>query len=190
MVKVFSRTGVISLAALTVFWNSAAFSQGSAFSADRFYRDLEPETRAGYAQFWEGAEVERKRKIAAGLPPATDRDLRDAELGIKALLYNTAVRKTLCFEQALSRGKDYETGLRITKDCLEQHAEEFIKFSKLADYASVISRAKSTRCEMKSRDYKNETRFPPFDFLRTPNEREPQLFDHKMFNDCLLSDRD
>lgn len=184
----FSR-GVISLA-LAVFWSSAALPQGSTFSAEKFYRDLEPETRAHYKDAWDAAAVESKRRAAAGLPHITDSDKGIAEKGIKSLIYNTAVRKTLCFEQALERRKDYETALQIAKSCLEQTSNEIIKFSKISDYANTIPRAKSARCEMKSRDYKNEIRFPPFDFLRDARELAPHLFDYKMFNDCLLSDRD
>jgi hypothetical protein len=38
---------------------------------------------------------------------------------------------------------------------------------------------------MVSRDYDNELRFPPFDFLRGPTDIEPHLFNHKALFDML-----
>jgi ATP-dependent DNA ligase len=43
---------------------------------------------------------------------------------------------------------------------------------------------------MHSRKYNIELRFPPFDFLRGPNDLEPHLFNHKALLECLLSDHD
>lgn len=177
----------LGLVALALLCSAPAVAQVS-FSAETFYRELEPEIKEGLSKAAEMAEAERKRKIAAGLPPISAGNKRLGEKGIRSVLYYVAVRKTTCFEQALKQERDYQTTVRLTKDCLEDVNNELLKFNKMSDYASAISPLKSARCEMKSRDYKNEIRFPPFDFLLTPGEPAPRLMDYKMLSECLLAD--
>jgi len=68
--------------------------------------------------------------------------------------------------------------------CIEAKLAELGKFAKLTEYLDAIGDAKATACEMKTRDYKNEMRFLPYEFLRG---KEIKLFDFRAFNDCILS---
>jgi hypothetical protein len=175
-----------SIAMLAVLWTCAALSQEASMT-EKFYQSLEPEFRGHYAKFWEGAEVEKARKAKAGEPAATASEWKLGITGAKTLLYNTAVTRALCAEQAGLPIKDEGAFERDMHHCLLDRMSEFRKFQKLIEYKGSISPSKSVRCEMKSRDYKNEMRFPPFDFLRTDGEPELQLMDHKALNGCLLS---
>ena len=178
----------IGLAALGVVWSGSAIAQGHPFSAEQFYRDLEPEVRANLKDGWEKAEVETKRRAAAGLPHMTDGTKGIVDDTLKLLVYNAAVRKTLCFEQAMKLGENKETTAQIVKSCLDRTSNDFAKYNKIIDYINSMPPAKSARCEMKARDYENEIRFPAFDFLRDAKENAPRLFDFKAFSDCLLAD--
>ena len=94
----------------------------------------------------------------------------------------------MCAEQAGLPIEDENAFKRDWNNCVREKASEVLKFTKLAEYVGSLPPSKSAHCEMKSRDYKNEMRFPPFDFLRSDGEPELTLFDHKALNDCLLSD--
>lgn len=179
----------VGLSALFVAWCTAGLSQ-EIKDIQSFYRSLEPEIRADYQRFWDGVALEDKRKIARGKAPSSSSDRADAEKGIKGLLYNIAVAKAICVEQAFSRATSVDQRMEVMNKCLKEKTDEYLKFSKASEYASVVPRLKSARCEMRSRDYDGELRFPPFEFLRGPDKREPHLFDHKALLECLLSDRD
>jgi hypothetical protein len=176
-----------SIALLAGLWACAALSQDASMT-ETFYQSLEPEYRAHYARFWEEAEVEKARKAKAGEPASTTSEWKLGITGAKTLLYNMAVTRALCAEQAGLPIKDEDAFKRDMHNCLLDRISELRKFQKMAEYNGSISPSKSVRCEMKSRDYKNELRFPPFDFLRTDGEPELQLMDHKALNDCLVSD--
>ena len=178
-----------SIVMLAVMWSCAALSQEASLTI-KFYQSLEPEFRADYAEALEGAEVEQARKAKAGEPATTARERKLGIRGVKSIIYNTAVIKALCAEQAGLPIKDENAFKRDWKACVEDRASEILKFTKVAEYVDSLPRSKSARCEMKSRDYKSEMRFPPYDFLRSDSEPELSLFDHEALNSCLLSDHD
>ncbi len=94
----------------------------------------------------------------------------------------------LCDEEAVHTAKNEQEALAATGQCREARLSEMGKFVKLTDYLSTIGSRKATTCEMKSRDYKSEFRFLPYEFLRS--SRGPNLFDFKAFNECILTNTD
>ncbi|MGJ5200522.1 hypothetical protein [Bradyrhizobium sp. HKCCYLRH1030] len=177
------------LSALFVVWCSAGLSQ-EIKDIQTFYRSLESETHADYQRFWDGVALEDKRKIARGKAPSSSSERAEAEKGIKSLLYSVAVAKANCVEQAVNRAVGVDQRMQVMNNCLKEKTDQFLKFSKASEYAPVVPRLKSARCEMRSRDYDSELRFPPFEFLRGPDNQEPHLFDYKALLECLISDRD
>ncbi|WP_316181025.1 MULTISPECIES: hypothetical protein [unclassified Bradyrhizobium] len=177
------------LGALFVVWCSAGLSQ-EVKDIQSFYRSLEPEIRADYQKFWDGVALEDKRKIARGKAPSSSSERAEGEKGIKSVLYNVAVAKAICVERAFNRASGVDQRMQVMNNCLKEKTDVLLKFSKASEYAPVVPRLKSAQCEMRSRDYDSELRFPPFEFLRGPDNHEPHLFDYKALLECLLSGRD
>jgi hypothetical protein len=175
------------LAALMAFLVSAGIAQEASL-AENLYKGTEQSIRADYAKSSDLIEIERKRKISAGEPPVPASHAPIADRGIKQLLYSKAVTAAVCGEQSFQQSKDADAASRFLKTCMDEKSNDMLKALKMGDYATIIDRRKSARCEMKARDYANEIRLPPFDFLRTADG--PPLFDYKALTDCLLSDRD
>ncbi len=180
------RAAIAMLAGLSP---CAALSQEASLTT-KFYQSLEPEFRAQYEKFLAGVEVEKARKAKAGEPAATLLEQKLGTRGAKTLIYNTAVIKALCAEQVGLPVKDESAFERDYKSCITDRMIEVLKFMKLAGYVDSLPPLKSTRCEMKSRDYKNEIRFTPYDFLLSDGGLDLPMMDYKALNACLLSDHD
>ncbi len=149
------------------------------------YEKSEDAIRADWQQHFEIAKVERERKARAGERLLSAREEKDGETGIKILLYNRAVIFATCGEEAgMNKAKEADFVNR-SDACANVKLLELVKFTKLSEYAATIGAERYTACEMKSRDFNNESRFPPYDFLRGGSEMK--LLNFKAFNDCLLS---
>jgi hypothetical protein len=117
-----------SIAMLAVLWACGALSQEASMT-EKFYQSLEPEFRGHYATFWEGAEVEKARKAKAGEPAATASEWKLGITGAKTLLYNTAVTRALCAEQAGLPIKDEDAFERDMHNCLLDRMSELSEIS-------------------------------------------------------------
>jgi hypothetical protein len=112
--------------------------------------------------------------------------LREGTDGVKMILYNKAVIGAVCGEESIRASKNADEAIASAKSCVDARLAEMVKFTKLTDHYDSVSARKFETCEMKSRDYKNEIRFVPYEFLR--NSDGPRLFDFKALNECVLSD--
>jgi hypothetical protein len=151
----------------------------------KFYELLQSEIRTDYDLAQKGAETERLRKVKAGeLPLASDK-IKEGFKAIQFILYNKAVSKALCYEQTVPASKKPDEWEQQYKECASAKMAQLIKYTKLmTDYAPLIGNLKYLRCELKTRDFANESRFPPYDFLR--NSDGPKLLDLELTNGCLL----
>lgn len=147
----------------------------------KVYESLRPEAKEMLQNFSEQSKVEAARKRAAGLPPVSADTKKTAEEGIRVLVYNAMVSKVLCAEEVKAAGQDFEA----LKKCVAQRTEAMLKYFKMSDYADAMDGRKILKCEMKSRDYKSELRFKPYDFLQNPTSMP--LFDFAAMSECVMS---
>lgn len=180
-----SRTAT-TVIALWLFACSLAFAETKKPFADSLYKNHENRIREDLGRSFELAKLERERKIKAGEPPISPQIERDGSDGIRLVLYNKAVIYATCADEAANASKMEGEVLTAATACMNSKSTEMLKFTKLMEYSDSIGARKLTACEMKARDYKNELRFPPYEFLRTSSG--PKLFDFKMLNDCILAD--
>jgi hypothetical protein len=152
----------------------------------KFYGLLQSEIRDDYDHAQRAIETERLRKVKAGeLPVASDR-IKEGSEGIKIILYNKAVSKTLCYEQTVPSSKKPDEWEQKFKECASAKTAQLGKFIKLMtdhDYVRLLG-LKYVKCELKTRDFENESRFPPYDFLQFTDG--PKLLDLGLMNECLL----
>jgi hypothetical protein len=169
----------------------AALADAAKDIAQKYYKDLEAEARKDWEQGLEFIQKERDRRAKAGEQPLSADVQRDGIEGIKSMLYNRSVIHAVCAEEAArnARGSIEEAKAYLGR-CVDERLSEFRKFTKISEYEATIGMRKSALCEMKSRDYKNELRFAPYDFLRVDSGKGPYLLDFKTFNDCILSGPD
>ena len=153
--------------------------------AERTYKDMEGQIRKELDTALGFARTERERKIKSGEPLLSAREERDAMEGIKDTFYNRAVIHALCAEDSFRNATTYEQASALLSKCVEAKLFEMAKFMKMSEYYSSVGKKKAAFCEMRSRDYKNEFRFQPYEFLRS--RAANHLFDFKAFNECILS---
>jgi hypothetical protein len=167
-------------AAAVSFWMAASLSFGCCDDkkpiADALYSRAEDTIRKDW-EYFEYAKLERERKAKAGEPFVSDKMLREGTDGVKMILYNKAVIGAVCGEESIHASKNADEAIASAKSCVDAKLSEMAKFTKLTDYYDSVSARKFETCEMKSRDYKNEMRFVPYEFLR--NSDGPKLFDFK-----------
>jgi len=124
---------MLGLSALALLLGSALLSPKYLFQPKHLSRSLSLRLKTACRRPQrqrEAAEVERKRKIAAGLPPVSASDVRLGQKGIRSVLYHVAVRKTTCFEQAVKQEKDYQNDLADHEGLFRRCTNELLKFSK------------------------------------------------------------
>lgn len=154
--------------------------------AEQVYKDKEAAIRADWRKAPEFARLERERRAKAGerLPSTSEQE--EGMKGLKTVLYNKAVIMAICAEDAVMKSKGNEAAFAAENAaCFKEKIGELDKFTKLGAYSAAIGDRKLASCEMTSRDYANELRFPPYDFLS--DGKGMMLFNFKAFNDCLLS---
>src|ERR1700737_953701 len=108
----------VAATSLVSCWISCAIAQ-QVSPIDKYYRNSETDIRADYANFFELAEVERKRKLSAGEPALSAKDQRAAESAIRQILYNKAVTRAICAEQGMQQSKDYDAVKRLVEICFQ-----------------------------------------------------------------------
>jgi len=155
----------------------------------KFYDSIQSNIREEYDVAQRLVETERLRKAQAGEPPLTSDQVKLGFEGVRSILYHKAVSMALCYEQSGTVNKDLHERENKFKECisvkLAQLAEQSLKLSKLGEYLTSIGKQKYQRCEMKARDFENESRLPPYDFLQ--NSDGPKLLDFGLMNECLLA---
>ena len=151
------------------------------------YRRGESDAKKQLDDFFKGAEVERLRKAKAGEPAATSDQQREALKGIKFMIYNRAATNGICAAQAFKISGSPDAAWGAFKQCVEKRNAEMLKFVKLGDYASLPANRSDINCELRGRDFGNERRFPPFDFVQ--DGLGPALLDFEVVNSCLLTGR-
>jgi len=172
---------------ISISFVAECVSDQKGFDAERLYRRSESNFRADFDKSLEYIKLERERKAKAGEPQLSKEETETGLAGVQSLLYNKAISFVLCGEQAVSDGYTDRSNDKLDA-CFAARQRETAKFMKLStEYASVLSDDKLLKCEMKSRDYESEIRFPPYEFLR--NTRGPYVFDFKAMNECILSDK-
>ena len=102
---------------------------------------------------------------------------------VRFLVYNQATFQVLCAEQSL--GKPVDEALKTTHSCVDEKQDQLDKYLKLEDYIRTLGEQTFLKCQIRSRDFKNEIRFPPYEFLR--DSRGPRLLNFSSMNECLVS---
>ncbi len=150
------------------------------------YQLGESEAKKQLNLFFEHAEIEKKRKENEGEPPATAKQASDALEAVKFLIYNRAATNGICAANALEVSSKLAAKDSM-HECIEARNAAMEKFIKLGDYRTLPSDRSRNNCELLGRDFDNERRFPPFEFLKVG--LGPPLFNFEVVNDCLMSDR-
>jgi hypothetical protein len=150
---------------------------------DKYYRARRADAYAMYQQFLEAAEQERQRKVREKLPPLTAEEVEEGKSVIRLLVCNKVMFWVICTETT-DRAQPFEVFSKTVEDCASRKNAAMTKFWKLLDYAKVIGDQRFARCEIKARDFRRETRFPPFDFL---SDQGLKILDFEVMNDCMTS---
>ena len=151
-----------------------------------FYEVLQSEIRNDYDRFQKGAEAERLRKAKTGGLPLASYKIKEGFKGMQFILYNKAVSRALCYEQTAPGSKKPDEWKQKYEECAAAKMAQLVKYTKLVtDYVPLMGNGKDLKCEIKARDFENESRFPPYDFLR--NSDGPKLLDLGLMNECLLA---
>jgi hypothetical protein len=168
------------------FFSSVGFANDQKPLADTLYKKAEKSIRKDWDKSFEYAKIEGERKAKVGEPPLSAKKQQEGTDGMKMILFNKAVISAVCGEETAHASKNVDGAMAAASACRDARLAEMVKSVKLMDYSGAIGARKLANCEMKSRDYKNEIRFLPYDFLR--NSDGPKLFNFKTFNECVLSD--
>jgi hypothetical protein len=152
--------------------------------AEFIYKTSEALIRDEWLKALDFARLERARKENSGERPLSAQQEKEGMNGVQNLLYNKAVILATCAGVTAKSGIDEAVFRTASTECIDAKLMEMGKFVKLSEYADAVSKAKMNSCEMRSRDYENELRFIPYDFL---HGKDMRLFDFKAFNSCLLS---
>jgi hypothetical protein len=105
----------------------------------------------------------------------------DADRISRMFLYNKAVINARCQAGEMSK-KVFDTS--AATECAVAKQAEIGRYMKLMEYVPALNSQKVLQCEMKSREFYNEDRFPPYEFLK--RHGGPRLYDFKLLNDCII----
>jgi hypothetical protein len=176
-------SAVITLLAATWVFSTGCLSD-DLDSLTQFYKGREAVFRTQYNEAMKAVEAEAVRKAKAGEPAATSKESTQGLSAIRFLFYNQAAFQVLCAEQ-LETSKSFDDASKAVHACIDAKADQLTKYLKLEEYMGTLGDDKFIKCQIKARDYKNETRFPPYDFLRDPTG--PKLLDFAALNECIMS---
>ncbi|WP_441230070.1 hypothetical protein AB7828_10135 [Tardiphaga sp. 215_C5_N2_1] len=149
-----------------------------------FYKSLEADGRIEFNRLVANANAEKEKRVRAGKVIVTPTNERAAMSAMRMMMYNKLASIGVCADRFTGERDISRAGQAIAK-CAEERNQEAVKWYKLTDYIETVGESKMTRCEMKARDFKNEVRFPAFDFLI--DDRNPPLFDFRIMNECIMS---
>lgn len=153
-------------------------------SIEQLYQSLRDDAFADYQKSLGLAEEERQRKIREQLPPSTPKQHAQGAYLVKFILYNKVIFYVICAE-GIDRNLPAEKGAVMVKQCVAEKTEEMMKYLKLGDYAGTIGVKRFVGCEIRSRDFRREQRFPLFDFLR--DAKGPEIIDFAVANECITA---
>lgn len=154
---------------------------------EEFYQSLRDNTYADYQKALQMSEAERQRKAKEKLPPVSPEVHAQALSAMKFLLYNKAMFSVICAEAAVNKASaSVDEDIKTVHECVSTKTGDMMKYLKLGDYADTLGTKKFVGCEIKARDFRRESRFPPFDFLRDP--KGPRILDFAAANKCITSE--
>jgi len=153
------------------------------FDGAGFYKSLEETARVAFDQAVATFNAAKEERIRAGKITAAEASNPDGLSGVKLLIYNEFAIYAICAD-SINRGESEKASAELER-CSRDKKVEMVKWTKLVEYANTIGATKIKKCEMKSRDFKNEIFLPPFDFLK--DDSGPPLFDFGKLNECLTN---
>jgi hypothetical protein len=148
-----------------------------------FYKSLEGDIRKFFDKAVADFNIAKNKRIKAGKIVVTPAMEREALAGIRMMAYNKGASYGICADKFASEHDIDKASASIDK-CVEERNFAMLKASKLTDYINTVGADKMAKCELKARDFENETRFPPFEFLI--DEHSPQLIDFGKLNECVM----
>jgi hypothetical protein len=151
---------------------------------DAFYKAREKVVREAYDAAMVAIQVERERKAKAGELASTATEHSQGLSALRFMLYNKVIIQVLCARQIDSR-TGVEKGQAAAVACMDSKHDHLTKYLKLEDYVVNLGAQTFLKCEIKTRDYKSEVRFPPYEFLR--DTTGPKIIDFAAMNDCILA---
>jgi hypothetical protein len=164
--------------------SNAGKAQTDGPDAAEFYKSLEADARAAYKKALADFNSAKDKRVLAGEVIVTAAKERDAISGLRMMQYNKFASIGICADMAAVERDAKKVGASVEKCSVERNLE-LVKWTKLSDYVGTIGADKMTKCEIKARDFANEVRFPPFDFL--VDRSGPPLLDFKKLNECILN---
>jgi hypothetical protein len=152
---------------------------------DDFYQSIESNIREQYEEFLKSSESERQRKKKAGEPPLTADQSKEGMSAGRFIIYNRTILTVLCAEQTARTAQS--ANFDEVEKCFIDKRDQMNKYLKLEEYAGTLGAEKFTRCQIKTRNFTDEIRFPPYGFLRDPTGYGPKLYHFDELNECILS---
>ncbi len=177
--------GMVACVALSaIFIIPTSSAEVSPSMSKKIYDIVEKATREDFDLAQQGAIEEKQRKVKAGLPPLSSEETRKGDSALQFILYNKAYNHFVCAEKASEHISSGDSS-RILERCSNERHRHFLKFLKMTDDPSAFDLQKIVKCQIKTRDYDGEQRFPPFDFLKGWDNAK--LFEFEALNECILA---
>jgi hypothetical protein len=152
---------------------------------DDFYQSIESNIGEQYDEFLRSSESERQRKERAGERPLSADQFKAGMSAARFVIYNRTILTVLCAEQTARTAQS--ANFDEVDKCFIGKRDQMNKYLKLEEYIGTLGAEKFTRCQIKTRNYEDEIRFPPYGFLRDPTGERPKLYHFDALNECILS---